>query len=267
MLKRQSNNSKRVFLSSLLTFFYIFSLSASSWVPPVGETLRYDITYKWGLVTKKAGEVSITTSDANENSHFKAMITGATVPWADKFYMVRDTLRGQLGRMDMLPVYYEKLSHEGGEYQHDHIAYTRTPDGLSTTGNTRRWHRKRSGEETTYTERQHQAEGATFDMLSSFYYMRSLPFPTLKKGAKFTVNVFSARRKEILTITYRGETDVKINGNKIPSYHVTFTFTSAGGKKTSDDLEAWISTTPQRIPLLMEGALPIGKIRAILSGT
>lgn len=241
-------------------------MSASPWVVPQGETLRYDITYKWGLITKKAGDVAISTSPATSPQHFSALITGATAPWADKFYAVRDTLRGVIGLADLLPLSYEKIANEGGEYQHDHIAYTRSASGL-TTGATRRWHRKRPDQPTTYTEHLHQAEGQTFDMLSSFYFMRSLPFATLKKGATFRVTVFSARRKETLTITYRGQKDVKINGSRLPSYYVTFTFTSADGKKTSDDMDAYISTAPSRIPLLMEGSLPVGKIRAIYTGS
>jgi hypothetical protein len=32
-------------------------------------------------------------------------------------------------------------------------------------------------------------------------------------------------------------------------------------------MDAWISTTSSRIPLLMEGKLPVGKIRCFYSGT
>ncbi|MDE5573507.1 MAG: DUF3108 domain-containing protein, partial [Muribaculaceae bacterium] len=46
-----------------------------------------------------------------------------------------------------------------------------------------------------------------------------------------------------------------------------FTFTSEknGKVKTSDDLYAWISTDSNRMPLKMEGKLPVGTVKAFLT--
>lgn len=104
-------------------------------------------------------------------------------------------------------------------------------------------------------------------MLSSFYYMRQLPFPTMKKGDSVKMNIFSGKKKEILTIHFQGMEDVKIGKSKYPAYHITFTFTTEGGAVSSDNMDAWISTDAERIPLLMEGKLPVGKVRAVYSGT
>ena len=60
---------------------------------------------------------------------------------------------------------------------------------------------------------------------------------------------------------------MKLNKNKYPAYHITFTFTQENGKISSDNMDAWISTTDSRIPLLMEGKLPVGKVRALYAGT
>ena len=59
---------------------------------------------------------------------------------------------------------------------------------------------------------------------------------------------------------------MEIDKKKYPSYHITFTFTTAGGKTSSDNMDAWISSGTDRIPLLLEGKLPVGKVRAIYSG-
>lgn len=88
----------------------------------------------------------------------------------------------------------------------------------------------------------------------------------MESGESVRLNIFSGKKKEFLTIHYRGLTDVKLNKERLPAYHITFTFTQEGGKVSSDAMDAWISTGAARIPLLLEGKLPVGKVRALYSG-
>ena len=41
---------------------------------------------------------------------------------------------------------------------------------------------------------------------------------------------------------------------------------ATNGKKSSDDMSAWISTDSRRIPLRIEGKLPVGKIHILYDG-
>ena len=54
-----------------------------------------------------------------------------------------------------------------------------------------------------------EAEGTTVDMLSAYYYMRSLPFPMWDSGHTECINIFSGKRKELLTIKYHGIEEAK----------------------------------------------------------
>ena len=42
---------------------------------------------------------------------------------------------------------------------------------------------------------------------------------------------------------------------------VKFKFSQDGRKKSSDDIDAWISMNPKHIPLMIRGKLPIGEMR------
>lgn len=253
---------KTKFLAILLSAF-LGAQTLLAWNAPK-ETLTYDVMYKWGLINKKAGSVSLTTTPLPGKPHFSSELTGATAPWADKFFEVRDTLRGTILKSSFLPLHYEKISHEGGAYDRNILSYQRSGD--SVTANAKVWRRKKKEKEATYTEKTHSASGPTVDMLSSYYYMRHIDYSKMTAGESVKLNVFSGKRKEILTIKYDGKTDVTVNGRTLPSYHIIFTFTSGDGKKTSDDMEAWISTGEERIPLLLEGRLPVGKVRCVYSG-
>lgn len=109
-----------------------------------------------------------------------------------------------------------------------------------------------------------QAEGATVDMMSSFYHMRSLPFDRWKKGHTVTLNIFSGKQKELLTFKYHGVEMVEVNGKNYPCYHITFIFTGKNKKKTSDNMDAWITANTKRIPMRLEGKLPVGKVQCEL---
>ena len=68
--------------------------------------------------------------------------------------------------------------------------------------------------------------------------------------------------KYSLTITYKGKENIKMrDGTKQDAYHIKFRFTQEGGKKSSDNLDAWMSTDAQRIPLLLVGKLPVGEVK------
>lgn len=228
---------------------------------PDGESLNYRVMYKWGLVNKQAGTVNIRVKHNGKES-FTSILTAKSERWADKFYKVRDTLVGKISLATCEPTLYEKISHEGGEFKHDKITYTRT--GNKTKGHCLRLRRKKADKPLTSNEITLESAGLTLDMLSSFFYMRSIDFSKKPKGATESMTVFSGKRKETLTITYKGIEVVKIDDKRYQTFHITFRFTGEGGKKTSDDMSAWITTTANRIPVKLEGSLPVGKVQCFL---
>lgn len=256
-MKKYNIFSRLLILLTLAASLLPASASASG-----KEELTYDVMYKWGLINKKAGDVTISTSCA-EGSTVDALLTAKTAKWADRFYTLRDTLRGRMDATSLLPSYYERIAHEGGSYSHDILHYTRS--GATTTANAKIW-RKKKKENIWSNERTHSAKGTTVDMLSAFYFMRKIDYPSMKSGESLHLNVFSGKKKENLSITYRGIENIKHDGISVPTYHITFTFTTDDGRISSDKMDAWIYTAPSRIPLLMEGKLPVGKVRALYSG-
>ena len=110
-----------------------------------------------------------------------------------------------------------------------------------------------------------EAQGMTVDMLSSFFYLRTLDFPSMTNGQSITVNIFSGSKKEKLKITYKGRQNVKLDGRNFDTYYINFTFTR-NGVESSAPMSGWISTDSQRIPLKVEGSLPVGKVRALYTG-
>lgn len=223
------------------------------------EELHYKVLYKWGLIQKQAGKATLTLRGNPDN--YVATLVGHSLPWADRIYKLRDTLRSTMHVDDMLPSKYERIAHEKDRYAHDIVEITRIENVF--IGKATRHRKADSNAPVKSDSSELKAEGATVDLLSAFYYLRSLNFPQFNVGHKIVVNIFSGKQKEILNITYKGKEIVKIDNRDYQSYHVVFTFTSDGRKKSSSNINAWISADNRRIPLRLEGSLPIGKVQCI----
>lgn len=225
------------------------------------ETLRYKVSYKWGLVQKQAG--TFTVSLRVNGDKCRATLAAKTDPWADHFYRLRDTLTTEFSRSTMMPSRYQRIAHEDGYYAKDVVTFTPSAGTVKGVSNT--WRKGKKATQVTHGTTTMSATGMTVDMLSVLYYLRILDYAALPTGYTETINIFSGKKKELLKITYVGQEKIKINGRERASYRVKFTFTTDGRKESSAPISAWVAADASRTPLKIEGSLKIGKIRAILA--
>lgn len=245
-----------VFLAAFLACCISFHVSAA-YPFKAGERLEYRVMYRWGLINKQAGTAVLSLAEGASAGTFDALLTARSEPWADKIYCVRDTLRGTFLKDGIIPLFYEKIAHEKNEDKHDTVRFMY--DGNTVRGHTTRRVVKK-GELKRDEKLELSAVGVAVDMLSSFYYMRSLPFNEWQPGHKRVLSIFSGKQKETLTFEYKGIERVEVGERHYQCFHITFIFTGDGGKKTSDNMDAWLTTGPGRIPVLLEGKLPVGKV-------
>lgn len=216
------------------------------------ESLNYQIVYHWGAIWKHAGDATL--SIKRNGDVYNAMLTGKTRSWADKIYTVRDTLKCSMHH-NFRPIRYEKFTHENSYYAHDVVAFN--SNGTGTSANCARY---RKNKPTVNISLSHS--GSAYDMLSIFYMLRNLDFTKMENGKVYKSCVFSGKEKETLTIKYVGIEPLQLRDkSRHQGFHVKLSFTTDNGKKSSDDIDAYISTDARRIPLLVVGKLKIGEIK------
>lgn len=254
--------NRRISITALFVLVSVVFINAFNFQ---NESLNYKVMYKWGLVNKQAGHATLSLK--RNGKEYNTLLTAASEKWADRFYKVRDTLSGRVTISNFQPLFYEKISNEGGERKHDSVTYSYSGQNVTGTCKRKVWNKKRV--KTVDENRTLKASGETIDMLSSFYYMRGLPYEKWNKGHEIKVNLFSGKRKEILTIKYLGTTTIDVTGKEIKCFHISFNFTDPENpkKQTSDGMEAWISADSKRIPLKLEGKLAVGKVQCIYTGS
>ena len=217
------------------------------------ETVDYEVVYHWGIIWKHAANATLSISP--EGSMYNTKLTAATRSWADKFYSVRDTLTCAIKRDGFLPVKYTKIKHEGGDYGLDIVEYEYTQDSIF--GHCTRVREKKPVRKLTLS-----STGVTLDMMSAFYYLRTIDYGKMKRGEKVTTSIFSGKRKEIFTVEYRGIENIELRDKSTYDAHkVVCTFAQPGKKKTSDDIVAWFSLDEKCVPLMVKSRLPIGEFR------
>lgn len=247
---------KNIFRNIALMVVCLASSLNASAVNYNNETLNYEVVYHWGMIWKHAADASL--SIHKTSSGYYSQLVGKTRSWADKIYPTRDTLKCTMNAR-LQPLKYEKLTHEKSYYARDVVNFSY--NGSATSANCVRYRSKETQKVSLSTGSQ------AYDMVSVFYMLRNLDFPSMATNKTISTVIFSGKKKESLTITYKGKTSIKMrNGTARDAYHITFKFTQEGGKKSSDNLDAWISTDAQRIPLLLVGKLPVGEVKCYYKG-
>ncbi len=251
---------KQIVTRLIIAIMLICSISAHA-ATLGNETLRYVITYKWGLIHKEAGEATL--SLRNSGGKYIATLTARTKPWADKIFQVRDTLRATMTVSPLRPIRYEKAANEGGKYNRDIITYSY--HGGTTKASVKRL-KVRNGKP-KHSAKAFSTKYEAFDMLSIFYFLRTQDYTKLPKGRSLRKVIFSGSHAEFITIRNLGVQTIKLrSGKKVQAYHLRFNFTNDGGKRSSGDMDTWIATTAPYIPYQLEGELPVGKVKCYLLG-
>lgn len=231
------------------------SMTVSAWTVP-DETLRYSVNFKWGLIDANAGVATLSTENIPGTGRFRATLTGKSVDLLGHYYAVGDTIVGDIMADTMQPVYTQHLSQENGEFSIETVTYDASgPSSLGEVVKTL------PDGKVIRSRVSHYGGGLTLDLLAVFYYLRQIDYPSMAQGDKVTVNIFSGKNPETLTVTYGGLQNVSIGGGDREAYAVSLTFSSDNeGEVNTDRMEVTVSADDSRIPLTVDGSLKIGHL-------
>ena len=223
-----------------------------------GEVLRYDVYYHWGLIWKKAaqGTLKVEESTFKGEDVFKMNLAVKTLSFADKIMKVRDTLNSVTTR-NVVPLYYEKVANEGNHKSKDILSYIY--ENGKTGGDIRLKRRNKADYRDTLW-----LETAAYDMLSVFYYLRMINFRAFDRFQTIELPIYTGRKRIIMKVTYIGRNVVVLkNKKKYESLQLNLSFVNDTNLKDDDPpIEVWLSADERRIPLKVEGKLPLGSLQA-----
>lgn len=209
-----------------------------------GEKLTFRIHY--GLINAGTAtlEINKLTDKINDRDILHIVGTGVTNSSFDWMFKVRDRYETYLDEAGVFPWKFVRDIDENG--------YT-----------TKQLYKFEQNHQQVITEKGQKFEtpNAVQDMLSSFYYARTIDFSKAKIGEVYTINSFVDEKNWPLKIKFAGREILKTNGKKYNTLVFHPVIQTGRMFKNAEDVTVWVSDDANKIPLLAQGKIWVGSIK------
>ncbi len=240
---------KTTILTLVFAVGLIFSqMSAQQWEIKKGESLKYKVAFSSGLTgSVKGGEATLSvkpsTTKIGNNTVYQASLKGGTTGMIEWFYQVSNNYETFINTETNAPVMYRQSVRENKYTSADTVYFNQ------------------AGKTATYKNKKISIPSNTHDFVSMIYYVRTLDMSKLKKGDSFVIPFFTADKVVSSKIIYNGTENIRAAGKTVTCY--SFKPQVGKGKVFTQDYPAtiWISADNDRIPMLIEAQMKVGKVK------
>ena len=209
-----------------------------------GEMLRYRVSY--GFVD--AGEAILTVQEtdkkgANGRPLYHVRGEGKTLGAFNLFFKVEDLYESYIDKKGAFPWYFVRRVNEGGYTKNQDYTFMQDKQKVHTG------------------EKEFSVPLGVQDMISSFYYARTLDFKSMKPGDKTTFNCFMDDETYPLTVRFVGTEEIKIRKGKFDCMKFVPVVQEGRYFDSDDDVEFWVTNDKNRIPVLVKAKIPVGIVK------
>lgn len=209
-----------------------------------GEKLVYRLSY--GLLDAGEATLSVLNTEkvVNGRSLWHLRGVGKTISVFEWFYKVYDVYESYVDVEALVPWIFKRRVNEGGfKINQDY-----------------KFHQHRNQVE--------NEKGKVFDapvdvqdMLSAFYYARTLAISKARKGTIYQVSIFLDDQFFTTKVKYLGEEVIRTRKGKFRCHKLTPLVEKGRIFKNGDALTAWITADENKIPVMVEAKIQIGKVK------
>jgi hypothetical protein len=118
---------------------------------------------------------------------------------------------------------------------------------------------------TTQENKTYDVPASAQDMLSAFYFARTIDYSTATPGQEFTIPCFMDNEEWNLRMRYIGKETIKLRNGKFRCLKFQPVVQEGRVFKANDDLNVWITDDANHIPVLAEAKVLVGSIKMELS--
>jgi len=209
-----------------------------------GEKLTYRVHY--GFVD--AGEAIIEVKDSPQKFDgrpaWHIVGNGYTLGAFNWFFKVRDRYETYIDKQGMIPQRFIRDVNEGGYKISQDYTFHQDKRAVKTQKN-----------ETFASPANIQ------DMLSAYFYARTVDYSNAKVGDVFSFTVFMDDEIFPLKIRYLGKETIKLRAGKFRCMKFQPVVQEGRVFKSDDDLNVWITDDKNKIPILVKSDLMVGSIK------
>jgi hypothetical protein len=208
-----------------------------------GEVLQYKL--KYGFITAAEGTLKVFNSDLKFDNKptFKLTVDAQTSVKFYIFYKVRDHYDSYIDKVELTPYFYQENVREGGYRRADKARFNQES-------------RKITSNRGNFTGPTNQ----TFDLVSAYYFSRSLDVSRIKVGDKFKLNYFLGDGINQLSIEFVGREVVNSKLGKIRCLKFSPSIQPGRIFRKDSKLYLWITDDGNRVPVKAEVEILVGSV-------
>lgn len=208
-----------------------------------GESLTYKL--KYGFITAAEATIKVEPSDLKFDGKptYKLVVDARTSGTFDVFYKVRDHYDSYIDKTELTPYFYQEDIREANYRRKDKARFYQ--DNKKVVAN--------NGTYSTPTTQ-------TFDLVSAYYFARSLDITKLKINDTFKLNYFLGDEISALEIQYVGKQTIKTKLGTINCLKFSPSIKPGRIFKKDSKLYLWITDDGNRVPVKAEVEILVGSV-------
>jgi hypothetical protein len=248
---------RRYFQILLLVYFPLTATWAQSPGKPVpftyGEELLFDVSYGW--VDLAEGRMLVGKKPIVENGqpHFKIDVYGKTIGAATLFGKVNDNWGTHLNTQSLLP----RLSYryiEEGRYRRNEKIYFDQQTKKATLELYDRENKK------IKEVKVFSLPGTVQDLVSGFYYLRTLDLSDMRKGQEILIRGFFDKEIYNLKLIFEGTETLETSLGRKETYVFSPQIPKNSLFRGEYPVKVWITKDAYKIPVKIKANLFIGSL-------
>lgn len=208
------------------------------------EYLRYRIHYG----SMDAGEAELTIKDSDQNIQdretYQIIGKGRSLGAFNWFFKIRDHYETKLDKKGVFPwIFVRDISEGGYDLKQNYVFHQQKKAVKTNKGET------------------FATKPAVQDMLSAFYYARTLDFRNAKVGDIFSIDTFIDSEEYTLKIKFVGKEKLKSRAGDFNCLKFVPILQQGRIFKKEDDMVVWITDDDNKIPVLAKAKILVGSLQ------
>ena len=208
----------------------------------VGEVLKYKLRY--GFVTAAEATIRVEDTDAKFSNRpvYHLVAEGRTSGSFNIFYRVRNRYDSYIDKQNLSPYLYTENIREANYRRNDKARFYQDQKKIESNKGT------------------FKGNGQTFDVLSAYYFARSLDITKLRAGDKFNMDYFLDDGVTELQVKYVGKERIKTALGYFNCLKFSPSIQPGRIFRKDSKLYLWITDDGNRIPVKAQVEILVGSV-------
>ncbi len=223
-----------------------------------GEELQFDVTYGWLSLAEAKLQVSKRAITENSRPHYKVDAYGKTKGAATIFGRVNDNWGTHIDTSTLLPSLSYRYIEEGKYRKNEKVHF----DQKNRKAKMELFDRDNR---TLKEVKEYDLPGQVQDLVSGFYYLRSMDLTNLKKGQSITINGFFDKEIYNLKLIYEGTEQIETSLGVFDTYIFSPLIPQNKLFRGDFPVKVWVTKDQNKIPVKIKANLFIGSLNVDIS--